>query len=134
MYHVGTRDRFYLEYSDIPLNMINAIMAAEDKTFFEHKGFDLKGIANAFIINIRNIFKKTDSNYVGASTITQQLVKNILLMIPSVKISFCFKFDILYSFNSKLLSLANFSILSKIDFEIVSPILFSLQPEVNLDL
>ena len=36
LYHVGTRDRFYLEYSDIPLNMINAIMAAEDKTFFEH--------------------------------------------------------------------------------------------------
>ncbi len=79
LYHVGTRDRFYLEYSDIPLNMINAIMAAEDKTFFEHQGFDIKGIANAFKINIRNIFKKTDSNYVGASTITQQLVKNILL-------------------------------------------------------
>ena len=79
LYHVGTRDRFYLEYSDIPLNMINAIIAAEDKTFFEHKGFDIKGIANAFIINIRNIFKKTESNYVGASTITQQLVKNILL-------------------------------------------------------
>jgi membrane carboxypeptidase/penicillin-binding protein len=59
--------------------MINAIIAAEDKTFFEHQGFDIKGIANAFIINIRNIFKKTDSNYVGASTITQQLVKNILL-------------------------------------------------------
>ena len=79
LYHVGTRDRFYLEYSEIPLNMINAIMAAEDKTFFVHQGFDMKGIANAFIINIRNIFKKTDSNYVGASTITQQLVKNILL-------------------------------------------------------
>ena len=79
LYHVGTRDRFYLEYSDIPLNMINAIIAAEDKTFFEHQGFDIKGIANAFLINIINIFKKTDSNYVGASTITQQLVKNILL-------------------------------------------------------
>jgi penicillin-binding protein 1A len=79
LYHVGTRDRFYLEYSDIPLNMVNAIIAAEDKTFFVHQGFDMKGIANAFIINIRNIFKKSDINYVGASTITQQLVKNILL-------------------------------------------------------
>ena len=79
LYHVGTRDRFYLEYSDIPLNMINAIVAAEDKTFFNHQGFDIKGITNALITNIKNIFKKTDSNYVGASTITQQLVKNILL-------------------------------------------------------
>ena len=79
MYHIGTRDRFYLNYEDIPLNMINAIISAEDKTFFEHQGFDLKGILNAFIINLRNIYSKNNSNYVGASTITQQLVKNILL-------------------------------------------------------
>ena len=79
LYHVGTRDRFYLEYLDIPENMINAILSAEDKTFFEHKGFDIKGIANAFLINIKNIYSNTNTNYVGASTITQQLVKNILL-------------------------------------------------------
>tara|TARA_B100000965_G_scaffold348560_2_gene321244 strand:+ start:1046 stop:3346 length:2301 start_codon:yes stop_codon:yes gene_type:complete len=79
LYHVGSRDRFYLEYKDIPEKMIKAILSAEDKTFFEHKGFDIKGIANAFIINIKNIYNKSNSNYVGASTITQQLVKNILL-------------------------------------------------------
>ena len=79
MYHIGSRDRFYLDYEDIPQNMINAIVSAEDKTFFEHKGFDLKGIANAFIINLKNIYSKKINNYVGASTITQQLVKNILL-------------------------------------------------------
>jgi penicillin-binding protein 1A len=59
--------------------MINAIISAEDKTFFQHQGFDIKGIANAFIINLKNIFSKNNNNYVGASTITQQLVKNILL-------------------------------------------------------
>ena len=79
MYHVGNRDRFYLNYQDIPKNMINAIISAEDKTFFYHQGFDIKGIINAFIINLRNIYSKNNSNYVGASTITQQLVKNILL-------------------------------------------------------
>ena len=79
LYHVGTRDRFYLEYENIPQNMINAILSAEDKTFFEHQGFDMKGIANAFLINLKNISSKTNTNYVGASTITQQLVKNILL-------------------------------------------------------
>ena len=79
LYHVGTRDRFYLEYEDIPQDMINAIISAEDRTFFEHQGFDFKGIVNAFVVNIKNIFSKKNNNYVGASTITQQLVKNILL-------------------------------------------------------
>ncbi len=79
MYHVGNRDRFYLDYKDIPKNMINAIISAEDKTFFIHQGFDIKGILNAFIINLKNIYSKSNNNYVGASTITQQLVKNILL-------------------------------------------------------
>ena len=59
--------------------MINAIISAEDKTFFEHQGFDIKGIANAFFVNIRNIYSKKNNNYVGASTIPQPLVKNILL-------------------------------------------------------
>ncbi len=79
MYHVGNRDRFYLDYKDIPRNMINAIISAEDKTFFQHQGFDIKGIVNAFIINLKNIYSKNNNNFVGASTITQQLVKNILL-------------------------------------------------------
>jgi len=79
LYHVGSRDRFYLVYEDIPQDMINAIISAEDRTFFEHQGFDFKGIVNAFLINIKNIYSKKNNNYVGASTITQQLVKNILL-------------------------------------------------------
>ncbi len=79
LYHVGARDRFYIEYNDIPTEMIQAILAAEDKTFFQHQGYDIKGIINAFLVNLKNIYSKTNSNYVGASTITQQLVKNILL-------------------------------------------------------
>ena len=80
MYHVGNRDRFHLDYKDIPESMINAIISAEDKTFFQHQGFDIKGIVNAFIINLKNIYTKNNNNYVGASTITQQLVKNIYLI------------------------------------------------------
>ena len=79
MYHVGNRDRFYLDYNDIPENMIKAIISAEDKTFFQHQGFDIKGIANAFMVNLKNIYSKNNNNYVGASTITQQLVKNVFL-------------------------------------------------------
>ena len=79
LYHVGTKDRFYLDYDKIPPEMINAIISAEDKSFFSHQGFDIKGIFRAITINIENLLFKKSSNYVGASTITQQLVKNILL-------------------------------------------------------
>jgi penicillin-binding protein 1A len=79
LYHVGARDRFYIEYEEIPLEMIQAIISAEDKTFFQHQGYDVGGIINAFIVNLKNIYSKNNNNYVGASTITQQLVKNILL-------------------------------------------------------
>ena len=79
LYHVGARDRFYIEYEDIPPEMIQAIIYAEDKTFFQHQGYDVGGIINAFIVNLKNIYSKNNNNYVGASTITQQLVKNILL-------------------------------------------------------
>jgi len=34
LYHVGARDRFHIEYKDIPPEMIQAIISAEDKTFF----------------------------------------------------------------------------------------------------
>ena len=79
LYHVGARDRFYIEYEEIPPEMIQAIISAEDKTFFQHQGYDVGGIINAFIVNLKNIYSKNNNNYVGASTITQQLVKNILL-------------------------------------------------------
>ena len=79
LYHVGARDRFYIEYEEIPPEMIQAIISAEDKTFFQHQGYDVGGIINAFILNLKNIYSKNNNNYVGASTITQQLVKNILL-------------------------------------------------------
>ena len=79
LYHVGNKDRFYLEYNQIPIEMINAILAAEDKNFFLHQGFDLQGIFRSIFVNINNILFKDSRNYIGASTITQQLVKNILL-------------------------------------------------------
>ena len=65
LYHVGTRDRFYIEYDDIPIKMIHAILAAEDKTFFQHQGYDIKGIINAFLVNIKNICYKLDLYYIN---------------------------------------------------------------------
>ena len=53
---------------------LNAFISIEDKRFYEHNGFDLKRILKAILVNIKNKSKSQ-----GASTITQQLVKNIFL-------------------------------------------------------
>ena len=66
---------FYKEvkYSDLPQNLIDAVISAEDKNFFEHKGIDFKAILRAFISNLLN--RKIVS---GGSTITQQLSKSLI--------------------------------------------------------
>ena len=70
-------NRVYTNFENIPTELINSFIVAEDKNFFSHKGFDLKGILRASIKNTLNIF--TDKRPEGASTITQQVAKNVLL-------------------------------------------------------
>ena len=66
-----TENRVWVSYDKIPVDMVNATIAIEDKRFREHNGVDwlrtLSAIAN---------FAGGDSSY-GASTITQQLIKNL---------------------------------------------------------
>lgn len=64
-------NRVYVEYEDIPEDLINAFVAIEDERFWEHNGIDAKGILRAFFVGIKN---RNFSE--GASTITQQLIKN----------------------------------------------------------
>ncbi|WP_436537189.1 transglycosylase domain-containing protein [Actinoplanes sp. HUAS TT8] len=67
--------QFYDEFrSDVPLkdiskNMQNAIVAAEDRKFYEHNGVDLKGVARAFVSNNQGGAQQ------GASTLTMQYVR-----------------------------------------------------------
>jgi penicillin-binding protein 1A len=63
------KDRTNAKYSDISINVINALIATEDERFYQHSGIDVKGTARAVI------FLGTKG---GASTITQQLAKNML--------------------------------------------------------
>ncbi len=65
-------NRIWAEYERIPQYMKDAIVSIEDERFYSHKGFDLKRIMGAAI----SMVKKGDYSY-GASTITQQLVKNL---------------------------------------------------------
>ncbi|TPE61773.1 PBP1A family penicillin-binding protein [Sandaracinobacter neustonicus] len=77
-FHSFTRERrVYLPYSEIPPAVVHAVISAEDKTFFSHSGLDYAGILTAVITNIESL--ASDKRPVGASTITQQLAKNLLL-------------------------------------------------------
>ena len=66
--------RTFVPFEKIPKHVIGAFIAAEDAGFYEHKGIDYLGMLRALFVNIKSGEKKQ-----GASTITQQVVKNLLL-------------------------------------------------------
>jgi penicillin-binding protein 1C len=66
-------DRTYVHLDQIPQHFQDAIVALEDKTFYTNLGFNPEGIAAAFISNLRG------GDIRGGSSITQQLVKNVLI-------------------------------------------------------
>ena len=68
------KHRYYASFSEIPPRVIEALVAIEDTTFFEHPGINIDAILRAAIKVI-----KAGKAVEGASTITQQLVKNVLL-------------------------------------------------------
>lgn len=68
------QNRKYVEYENIPPRMIEALIAVEDTAFFEHDGVNLEAIFRAVIKDIQSMSLKE-----GASTITQQLIKNMVL-------------------------------------------------------
>lgn len=65
--------RTILKFNDIPALVWKAIMSVEDQHFRDHKGLDPRGIARAIYVDI-----KTHSLAQGGSTITSQLVKNLM--------------------------------------------------------
>ncbi len=65
-------NRQYVYYKDIPNDLVNAYIAIEDERFRQHNGVDIRGILRAAVEGVRNGFHFDQ----GASTITQQLIKN----------------------------------------------------------
>ena len=63
-----TENRVWTEFANMPQNYVNAVVSIEDKGFWSHQGIELSAIFRAFFFN-----------YGGASTITQQLSRNILI-------------------------------------------------------
>ncbi|SHO48917.1 transglycosylase domain-containing protein [Desulfopila aestuarii] len=64
--------RQYVKYADIPVEFVNALVAAEDNQFFSHFGFDILGIGRAMVKNI-----EAGRIVQGGSTLTQQTAKNL---------------------------------------------------------
>ena len=79
-YDINGNDMFnsnnndYVKLDEISPDVINAIVSIEDKNFYKHNGFDFLRIAKAMVINITSGKIKQ-----GASTISQQYVKNLYL-------------------------------------------------------
>jgi penicillin-binding protein 1A len=71
------QNRSYVPIEQVPDHVIAAFMAAEDKDFYTHSGVDLMGVARAIVFNVSNIGEKRMQ---GASTITQQVAENVLLL------------------------------------------------------
>lgn len=69
----NNENRIWVDYSDIPQCVKDAAVAVEDKRFWEHSGIDLKRTISAAI----NYLNPMSTDLFGASTITQQVIKNV---------------------------------------------------------
>ncbi len=74
------QQRFVVPLEEIPLDLQNAFIAIEDARFFHHFGVDLPGVARAMTVNLTRGRMSQ-----GASTITQQTARNLLVDIGSEK-------------------------------------------------
>ncbi|WP_410506350.1 transglycosylase domain-containing protein [Haloimpatiens sp. FM7315] len=81
---ISEQKRTPVKSSEIPINLKHAFVSIEDERFYKHKGVDPKRVLGAFVIDIKNKITG-NKNLQGASTITQQLIKNSVLT-PEVSI------------------------------------------------
>jgi penicillin-binding protein 1A len=70
--------REIVAFKDVPANLSNAFISIEDERFPTHNGIDVRRIIGSALIDVQKIIKKEPGMH-GASTITQQLLKNTLL-------------------------------------------------------
>lgn len=69
--------RIFMPYDNIPPHLALAFLAAEDRSFFKHKGVDPAGLARAIGLAVPSLIQ--GRRLQGGSTITQQVAKNVLL-------------------------------------------------------
>jgi penicillin-binding protein 1B len=67
-------DRYLVPLEEMPVQLVDAVLAIEDRRFFEHAGMDWRRLVGAMLANLRAM-----KVVQGGSTLTQQLVKNVFL-------------------------------------------------------
>ncbi len=70
------QNKEWVDFSEIPQDMKDAVVSIEDERFFQHTGFDIKRTTKAFFTYVYNKIVGKQVTF-GGSTITQQLIKNI---------------------------------------------------------
>jgi 1A family penicillin-binding protein len=76
LYSPEGTDRELVHLTEVPDDLVKAFLAIEDNQFYEHWGISIRGIARAMYYNLKTLnFRRPQ----GASTITQQLAKNLFL-------------------------------------------------------
>jgi len=73
IYPAHNEDRLLVRLDEVPPQLIEALVAIEDRKFFTHHGIDPRGLARAFVSTV------SGRGVQGGSTLTQQLVKNFFL-------------------------------------------------------
>lgn len=83
------QNRTHIELSNLPAQLVNALIATEDARFYRHHGFDFRGTMRAFVKS----FLLRDRSSGGGSTLSQQLAKNLfsrkdygILTLPVAKV------------------------------------------------
>ena len=72
---IGERRRIPVTYEEVPLHVVNAFIAAEDRRFFEHSGIDYRGVLRA----LARFTRTGNASGGGGSTLTQQLARDYFL-------------------------------------------------------
>ena len=83
-----TSNRIEVTYEEMPENLRDAFIAIEDARFKDHKGIDIKGMIRALFVNLAS-----GGISEGASTITQQLIKNNVFDVGSGETTIFAKFE-----------------------------------------
>ncbi|MFP3341304.1 PBP1A family penicillin-binding protein [Halomonas sp. SIMBA_159] len=73
----GEERRMAIDFDDIPQDMINALIAAEDASYFDHAGVDPRGLARAMV----ELVQSGGTIQSGGSTITMQVARNYMLTL-----------------------------------------------------
>lgn len=71
-------ERYVIDSSEMPANLKNAFVSIEDERFYKHKGIDVQRIVGAALLDVKKILTGQRGLH-GASTLTQQLLKNTIL-------------------------------------------------------